>query len=161
MQTNTERDPLFIVQSNVNKVDSQLQPNGKNSTHVQIKDYSSCKDITNHSTMDENDEYDEDDSKSVIKIYHIILLSIGQIFNYLSIKSYKIYSGYIHSDFNISYKFLTYTVFASSYVSIINLIFSSHPLFSYVSSLFPSSTSPLGSVHLCPLSLSILQFYCV
>ena len=53
-------------------------------------------------------------------------MKIGQIFNYLQMKSYKIYSGYIHSDFGVSYRILTYTVFASGYMSLCNLILSKY-----------------------------------
>eukprot|EP01084_Bolivina_argentea_P124275 220218_1 len=61
-----------------------------------------------------------------ITIYHIILLQLGSAFNYLQSKSYKIYSGYIHSDLGISYTTLTYTVFVAGYISIPNLIMSKY-----------------------------------
>ena len=134
-----ERDPLFST--SYTKGDSFSINNGI-TTEQKNQSYASCTQKSENGINPSNTNNTNNTQKPSIKIklYHIILLQIGQVFNYLQSKSYKIYSGFIHYDLGISYKILTYTVFVSGYASIINLLTSKYynrlPCNIFISSLF-------------------------
>ena len=117
--SSSERDPLFSA--SYTKGDTFTDDTNQNAS------YSSCTQQLNvNNDAFVNPSKSNINKPTLISLHHIILLQIGQIFNYLQSKSYKIYSGFIHSDLGISYKILTYTVFVSGYVSIINLLTSKY-----------------------------------
>eukprot|EP01084_Bolivina_argentea_P150274 262449_1 len=109
----SERDALFSTSGTAITTTNGDKING----------YSACSEDTN---SNDNDIIIPSTGKYSISLISIILLQLGQIFNYLQGKSYKIYSGYIHTDLGISYKMLTYTVFVSGYVTIIHLFASKY-----------------------------------
>lgn len=114
-QSVSEQDPLFSASYTKGASFDSNNGGKQNAT------YSAC-----NTEINETNDKNNRKQKASISLHHIILLQIGQIFNYLGSKSYKIYSGFIHYDLGISYKLLTYTVFVSGYISIINLLISKY-----------------------------------
>ena len=135
----SERDPLFSASYTKG---NSFSVNSGNTSDQTNQSYSSCtqQSANGINPSNPNDTNNTKNTSIQIKLYHVILLQIGQIFNYLQGKSYKIYSGFIHYDLGISYKILTYTVFVSGYASIINLLTSKYynrvPCNIFISSLF-------------------------